>query len=89
MAGGLGFEPRLDESESSVLPLDDPPVLLPNIPHPPGKSKGDFSLKLTGAHQIFALPLPVIDKAGCTKQIVAQPIQEWQDVLLQSFMVEG
>ena len=25
MAGGLGFEPRLEESESSVLPLDDPP----------------------------------------------------------------
>ncbi len=26
MAGGLGFEPRLVESESTVLPLDDPPV---------------------------------------------------------------
>ena len=26
MAGGLGFEPRLAESESAVLPLDDPPV---------------------------------------------------------------
>jgi hypothetical protein len=25
MAGGLGFEPRLTESESAVLPLDDPP----------------------------------------------------------------
>ena len=25
LAGGLGFEPRLEESESSVLPLDDPP----------------------------------------------------------------
>ena len=25
MAGGLGFEPRLTESESVVLPLDDPP----------------------------------------------------------------
>lgn len=25
MAGGLGFEPRLVESESTVLPLDDPP----------------------------------------------------------------
>lgn len=23
--GGLGFEPRLTESESVVLPLDDPP----------------------------------------------------------------
>ena len=27
MAGGLGFEPRLAESESAVLPLDDPPRL--------------------------------------------------------------
>lgn len=26
LAGGLGFEPRLKESESSVLPLDDPPI---------------------------------------------------------------
>src|SRR3569623_1729485 len=26
MAGGLGFEPRLAESESAVLPLDDPPI---------------------------------------------------------------
>ncbi len=25
MAGGRGFEPRLAESESTVLPLDDPP----------------------------------------------------------------
>ena len=25
MAGALGFEPRLTESESAVLPLDDPP----------------------------------------------------------------
>jgi hypothetical protein len=27
LAGGLGFEPRLAESESAVLPLDDPPML--------------------------------------------------------------
>jgi ABC-type sugar transport system substrate-binding protein len=26
VAGGLGFEPRLTESESVVLPLDDPPI---------------------------------------------------------------
>ena len=25
LAGGLGFEPRFSESESDVLPLDDPP----------------------------------------------------------------
>ncbi len=26
MAGGLGFEPRLIDPESTVLPLDDPPA---------------------------------------------------------------
>ncbi len=26
MAGGPGFEPGLAESESAVLPLDDPPI---------------------------------------------------------------
>ena len=26
VAGGLGFEPRFSESESDVLPLDDPPI---------------------------------------------------------------
>ena len=26
MAGGLGFEPRLTESESAVLPLNYPPL---------------------------------------------------------------
>ncbi len=26
MVGGLGFEPRQAESESAVLPLDDPPT---------------------------------------------------------------
>ena len=30
VAGGRGFEPRLTESESVVLPLDDPPSLKPN-----------------------------------------------------------
>ena len=28
LAGGRGFEPRLTESESAVLPLDDPPGIL-------------------------------------------------------------
>ena len=28
LAGGRGFEPRLMESESIVLPLDDPPEML-------------------------------------------------------------
>lgn len=27
MAEGLGVEPRFTESESAVLPLDDPPIL--------------------------------------------------------------
>ena len=29
LAGGEGFEPPLSESESEVLPLDDPPVAGP------------------------------------------------------------
>ena len=32
VAGGLGFEPRLAESESAVLPLDDPPIRVPRAP---------------------------------------------------------
>ena len=31
LVGGLGFEPRLAESESAVLPLDDPPNASPTI----------------------------------------------------------
>ena len=35
LAGGLGFEPRLTESESVVLPLDDPPLETdPSVPNP-------------------------------------------------------
>ena len=33
LAGGLGFEPRLAESEFAVLPLDDPPVFTNQINH--------------------------------------------------------
>src|SRR5690606_25512844 len=32
LAGGLGFEPRFTESESVVLPLDDPPRTVPVWP---------------------------------------------------------
>ena len=31
MAGGTGFEPVLAESESAVLPLDDPPIAIGDI----------------------------------------------------------
>src|SRR6478752_6847952 len=31
VAGGLGFEPRQPESESGVLPLDDPPSGPPSL----------------------------------------------------------
>ena len=31
MAGGEGFEPPLAESESAVLPLDDPPNFAENL----------------------------------------------------------
>ncbi len=42
MAGGLGFEPRLTESESAVLPLDDPPS-------EQGIGKGEISAEPTQA----------------------------------------
>jgi hypothetical protein len=31
LAGGQGFEPWLAESESAVLPLDDPPILAESL----------------------------------------------------------
>ena len=31
MAGGTGFEPVLAESESAVLPLDDPPFEIGDV----------------------------------------------------------
>ena len=31
LAGGLGFEPRLTESESAVLPLNYPPIVRSEI----------------------------------------------------------
>ena len=34
LAGGRGFEPRLTESESAVLPLDDPPSMMNYHSHP-------------------------------------------------------
>src|ERR1700719_4574909 len=34
MAGGLGFDPRLAESESAVLRLDDPPPGITRGPEP-------------------------------------------------------
>src|SRR5438093_1367382 len=40
LAGGLGFEPRLTESESAVLPLDDPPKL------PIGQKLRNFDIAL-------------------------------------------
>ena len=35
LAGGLGFEPRQAESESAVLPLDDPPKWVKTRSGPP------------------------------------------------------
>ncbi len=36
MAGGIGFEPIFTESESVVLPLNDPPVKN-GVPRPKGR----------------------------------------------------
>src|SRR5690606_19130097 len=43
LAGGLGFEPRLTESESVVLPLDDPPSWLADGPPPSRLALGELS----------------------------------------------
>ena len=51
MAGGTGFEPVLAESESAVLPLDDPPFEIGDT-----GTKLDYAslLKITmGAYQRF------------------------------------
>ena len=40
VAGGLGFEPRQLESESRVLPLDDPPTKGAFIDRGPARIKG-------------------------------------------------
>src|SRR6185437_576542 len=45
LAGGLGFEPRLAESESAVLPLDDPP---------PARRRRDRSRKTINARHDLA-----------------------------------
>ncbi len=72
MAGGLGFEPRLDESESSVLPLDDPPLLPLNIPHPRQKNKQNYAAvlicKSLGAAGVDVHP------AGRAEQIIAKAV---------------
>ena len=48
MAGGLGFEPRLTESESAVLPLDDPPPI-------PYMDQRDAFSKIGGVFQLLFL----------------------------------
>ncbi len=39
MAGGRGFEPRLTDPESAVLPLDDPPLRHALYHNSAGKAK--------------------------------------------------
>src|SRR5262245_27851151 len=40
VAGGLGFEPRLTESESAVLPLNYPPTLATSVGRGAGQASG-------------------------------------------------
>ena len=51
MAGGRGFEPRLTESESVVLPLDDPPV-----DSPCGRHRGRVCIKAELGMQSYLTP---------------------------------
>ena len=50
LAGGLGFEPRLTESESVVLPLDDPPSGA-GMGRRPGASGGRILVGMPAAFQ--------------------------------------
>lgn len=53
LAGGLGLEPRLEESESSILPLDDPPIFLKKkyLATLDGWGQGDFVVVLCNGVQ--------------------------------------
>ena len=50
MAPGHGFEPRLDDPESPVLPLDDPGMVRTSIILPPKKN---WSIKKACFRQFF------------------------------------
>ena len=52
LAGGEGFEPPLAESESAVLPLDDPPVVFEILQQLPDLGEGltrGYAARPTGA----------------------------------------
>jgi hypothetical protein len=71
VAGGLGFEPRLAESESAVLPLDDPPPF-------PDADQGDglysFAWILQSVPDLFILGVRLLFA------VLAVPSHSWQAV---------
>src|SRR6185503_2700573 len=76
LAGGLGFEPRLAESESAVLPLDDPPN-----PVRPQERKSALAELRPAARlapaDFLALDLARVarDEAGSTKRLAQLRIE--------------
>ena len=72
MAGGLGFEPRLAESESAVLPLDDPPPVdetgrakLPGRARSAATRQRELTLRVLRAAASLAAPdLLALDLTG-------------------------
>ncbi len=55
VVGGLGFEPRQAESESAVLPLDDPPTVRRAYPRAPARTRGADAWVSRPAGVAFAL----------------------------------
>src|SRR5262249_47516786 len=62
LVGGLGFEPRLAESESAVLPLDDPPARVATTPVAPQGMKRESSAQRRALQPIWP---DSADCAGC------------------------
>ena len=61
LAGGLGFEPRLAESESAVLPLDDPPEVGRKLNADPQRHKAraaDLTRRRRGGRSAVPAPRP-------------------------------
>ena len=55
MAGGRGVEPRFAESESGVLPLNDPPVLSSEF----GVGSSEFKIRNRIIDSLVKSPRPV------------------------------
>ena len=88
LAGGLGFEPRLAESESAVLPLDDPPVFTNRINHLSFKVVAKFYSLCPDVHSLgsplvcpSSRPTAALARAGARDSaVLAAAEQAWQGI---------